>query len=266
MSARIAAFVDRDIRLALSNPSTLVTPFISAIIAVAGFAYLARIVNPHAPLDAGGRHIDYFSYVALNFAFMSLLNVSLQSIPAALRRDQLAGTLESMIASPTSLITMVAGSAAWPIFFACLRVAVCILCAVFFGLRLEHVNLPLLAQFVLLGMTCTAAIGVIASAGVIAFKQSPPSTLFVGSAATLLAGVMFPVSLLPRPLQLVSWTLPLTHTLHGVRAAMSGAPFAAGAYDAAWLAGAALLLVPIAFLTLHLAIVYAKTDGSLSSY
>ena len=100
MISRIAAFIARDIRLALSSPSTLITPFLSIFVTVGGFAYLSRIVNPHAPLDAGGRYIDYFSYVALNFAVMTLLNASLQCVPAALRRDQVAGTLESMMASP----------------------------------------------------------------------------------------------------------------------------------------------------------------------
>jgi ABC-2 type transport system permease protein len=264
--SRIAAFAERDLRLALAYPSTLMGPFVSALVTIGGFAYLSRIINPHAPLDAGGRHIDYFSYVALNFTFMALLNAALQSVPAALRRDQLAGTFESMVASPTSLFTMVAGSAAWPVCFAALQACAYVLCAMVFGLRFEHVDVPLLVQFLVLGMACTGAIGTIAAAGVIAFKQSPPSTLFVGSAATLLAGVLFPVTLLPKPLQVISWTLPLTHALHGVRAAMSGAPFAAGAYDAAWLAAATVLLAPLAFFTLRLAINYAKTDGSLSSY
>jgi ABC-2 type transport system permease protein len=264
--SRVLAFVERDIRLALSYPSTLITPFFGALVTVGGFAYLARIVNPHAALNAGGRHIDYFTYVAVNFTFMALLNASLQSVPAALRRDQLAGTLESMVATPTSLLTMVAGSAAWPVFFACLQACAYVLFATFFGLRLQHVDVPLLAQFLVLGMACTGAIGAISSAGVIAFKQAPPSTLFVGSAATLLAGVLFPVSLLPKPLQLLSWMLPLTHALHGLRAATSGAPLAAGSYDAAWLAVATCVLIPAAFLALRLAINYAKTDGSLSVY
>jgi ABC-2 type transport system permease protein len=263
---RIAAFVERDMRLALSYPSTLITPFLSAVVTVGGFAYLARIVNPQAPLDAGGRHIDYFTYVALNFTFMVLLNASLQSIPAALRRDQLCGTLESMIASPARLFTIVLGSAAWPIVFALLQAAAYVGCAMFFGLRLTNVDVPLLAQFVILGMACTAAIGVIAAAAVIAFKQAPPSSLFVGSAATLLAGVLFPVSLLPRPLQLVSWALPLTHALHGVRAAMTGASYGAASADAVWLICATLLLGPAAFFALRFAMNYAKTDGSLSSY
>ena len=264
--SRIAAFVERDIRLALSYPSTLIAPFISAAVTVGGFAYLSRIVNPHAALDSGGSHIDYFTYVALNFTFMALLNASLQSIPAALRRDQLAGTLESMVASRASLFTLIAGSAAWPVFFACVQAVAYVLFAMLFGLRLQHVDVPLLAQFLVLGMVCAGAIGVIGAAAVIAFKQTPPSTFFVGSAATLLAGVLFPVSLLPKPLQLLSWTLPLTHALHGVRAAMSGAPFAAGATDAAWLACATLLLAPAAVFALRAAINYAKTDGSLSSY
>ena len=266
MIHRLAAFLERDIRLAMSYPSTLFMPFASVAVTVGGFSLLAHIVSPHAPLDAGGRHVDYFTYVVVNLAFMSLLNAAMQSVPNALRRDQVAGTLESMLAAPTPLAVTVAGSALWPVIFASMQVGMFLLCGSLLGMRLHEVNGGLLALFLVLGTACVGLVGVIAAAAVIAFKQSPPSALLVGGAATLLAGVLFPVSLLPVPLQVVSWMLPLTHALRGLRAAASGAQAAGVTGDAWWLALATALLFPLAWLALSLSIRHAKNNGSLSGY
>jgi ABC-2 type transport system permease protein len=263
---RIAAFLARDVHLGLSYPSTLYKPFATIVVTVAGFAFLSRIVSTHARLDAGSSHIDYFTYVIVNLAFMLLLNAALVAVPAALRRDQVAGTLEPIVAAPSSIATTLAGSAAWPILFACVQVAAYLACAAAFGANLNHVNVAMLLQFVLLGCACTGALGGLAAAAVIAFKQVPPLSAITGTAGTLLGGVLFPISLLPAPLRLLSWMLPLTHALRGLRAAVVGASASAVAGDALWLAVASAVLLPAALLALRLAIDYVKTDGSLSAY
>lgn len=260
------AFVERDAQLALSYPSTLVLPFLSAVVTVWGFAMLSRIVNPHAPLEAGNQHVTYFTYVVVNLAFMLLLNAALQAVPAAIRRDQVAGTLEAMLASPSPMLTIVIGSALWPVAFGAMQVVAYILAAWAFGLQVSHVDGALLAEFLALGIVCMAAIGALFSAVVIAFKQQPPYRMMAGTAAALLGGVLFPVSLLPMPLRWVSWMLPLTHALRGLRAAMAGAPPSTVAPDAIWLAAAAAALVPLALVVLNSSLRYAKRDGSLSTF
>ena len=262
---KVFGFIQRDIRLALSYPSSVLMPFASIVFTVGGFSLLARIVSPHATFESG-RHLNYFTYVVVNLTFMVVINAAVQAVSAAIRRDQTCGTLEPIVATPTSLLEIVIASAAWPMIFAALQAAVYFACGLLFGIRLGSVNPALLAEFLLLGTACSAAVGAIAAAFVIAFKQPAPLTIVIGSAATLLTGVLFPVSLLPAPLQVVSWLLPLTHALRGLRAAMTGAAYGSTAPDALWLAGATLLLFPIALLALHLAIVRAKTDGSLSTY
>lgn len=262
---KIFAFVQRDVRLALSYPSSLTMPFASILFTVGGFSILARIVSPHATLESG-RHLDYFTYVVVNLTFMVVINTAVSAVSAAIRRDQTCGTLEPIVATPTSLVEIVLASAAWPLVFAALQALVYFACGFLFGMRIGSVNVPLLVEFLILGVACGASLGAIASAFVIAFKQPAPLNVVMGSAVTFLTGVLFPVSLLPYPLQIVSWLLPLTHALRGLRAAISGSAFATGAGDAWWLAVATLLLFPTALLALHIAIVRAKTDGSLSAY
>jgi ABC-2 type transport system permease protein len=263
---KVLAFVKRDVLLGLSYPSTLFMPFASAAVTVAGFAFISRIVSARAPLDAGGRHIDYLTYVVVNLAFMLLLNTALQAVPAALRRDQVAGTLEAMFASPTSLLAMIAGSAAWPMCFAAAQAATYLLFGGFFGIRYAHVDVALLALFLLLACVCTFAVSIFGASAVVLFKQQPPFSLMAGTAVTLLAGVLFPIALLPAPLRVLSWLLPLTHALRGLRAAVVGASPQAVAPDALWLAVASAVLVPCALAALQAAVRRAKRDGSLAGY
>lgn len=260
------AFLERDARLALSMPGSLVMPFFSIAVTVAGFAFLARLVDPHAPLDAGGRHIDYFTYVVLNLAFMLLFNQALQAISGAVRRDQVAGTFESIVAAPTPVSAIILGSSLWPMLMAAVQVCAYIAVGYVFGIRLAHINLPSLLVIVALTIACTGALGVLAAAAVVRWRQAPPSSLLVGSAAALLTGTLFPVYLLPTPLQIVSWLLPLTHALRGIRAAMLGAPLSQLGADALWLTAASALLVPLSLWGFRRALRLAQIDGTLASY
>ncbi len=262
----LLAFVTRDIRLALSYPMSLVMPFVSIVITVAGFAYMARLVNPAAPLQSSGHQVGYFTYVVINLAFMLLLTSALQSVAQSLRRDQYAGTLEAMFATRIHYGFITVGSGLWPMLLGIVQVAFYFLIAGLFGLRLHDVNIGALALFTLLGVACMSALGIVAAAVVIRFKQSPPSALFVGGGAVLLTGVLFPIRLLPVPLQIVSWLLPMTHALNGFRAAMLGESLSLVAPDLIWLAVATALLLPVSALVFTRWIEQAKFDGTLAAY
>jgi hypothetical protein len=67
-------------------------------------------------------------------------------------------------------------------------------------------------------------------------------------------------------LQLVSWCLPLTHALSGLRCAIAGDSVTAVAGDALWLAVSAALLLQCSFIVLHHAVERARCDGTLAQY
>jgi ABC-2 type transport system permease protein len=263
---RIAAFFERDVRLALAYPYGLIVPFASIAVTVAGFAFLSRLVDPHAQLRSGHERLDYFSYVVLNFAFMLLLNGALQAVAGAIRRDQVAGTLEAVLATPASLGQIVFGSTAWPVTFCALQAVFYIGCGAALGMRVQHFDVLAFVLVLLLSMACMVALGGLGAAVVVRYKQNPPSSLLVGGAATMLSGALFPIALLPPVLRGISWMLPLTHALNGLRGAMSGASIAALWPELLWLGAAALLLSPISLTVFSRAIRVARKDGSLASY
>lgn len=264
--AEILAFIRRDVLILRSYPAQLYTPFVSAVIAVASFAYIARLVDPHSPLREGGHAVPYMTYVVINLAFMLLLTTAFNSLATSLRRDQLTGTLQAMFTTGASSTLIVLGSMVWPMLFGTIQ-AVCYLAlGIAFGMRLENCNVPMLIMFAFLGPACMSLLGIIAGAVVIRFRQSAPTSFIIGNGAALLAGVLFPIRLLPIPLQMLSWLLPTSHALSGFRAAVLGAPAQAMLGDAAWLGAATLVLLPTAFVLFARALEVAKFDGTLASY
>ena len=260
------AVLRRDAKLALSYPLTFWLPWISIAISVTAFSFVSKLVAPSQTLGVHGKTATYFTYVIVNMAFTVLLSSALQSFANTVRRDQLAGTLESILVSAATVPTIAVSSGLWSLTISALQVVLYLGLGWLFGLDLRHMNLPALCVFLSLGVACMASLGLIAAAVVIAYKQAPPSGFLVGGAASMLAGVLFPVTLLPEPLRVMSWFLPLTHALAGMRGAMSGAGLADLAGDAVWLAVVTAILLPVALLTLRWLIERAREDGTLAFY
>ena len=265
MSVALAVF-RRDAKLALSYPMNFAMPWLSIVVSVTSFSYVSKLVAPSQLLGVQGKTATYFAYVIVNVAYTVLLATALQSFANVVRRDQLTGTLESILVSPATLPVVAIASGVWPLTLSALQVLLYLCLGWVFGLDLAQMNVPTLCAFLVLGVTCMGSLGLIAAAVVVAYKQAPPSGLLVGGAASLLAGVMFPVTLLPEPLRIVSWFFPLTHALAGMRGAMSGLRLTDLVGDAVWLALATAILLPVALVLLHLLVERAKQDGTLAFY
>lgn len=266
MSAKVAAIFVRDARLALSYPLNFWLTWVSIAITVIGFSFVSRLVPPSVHLGFGRSPGSYFEYVVLNVAFFSLQATALQSFPQAIRTDQLRGTLEVVLATPTPLTLIILSSGIWAFAITLLQIVWYLtLASAFFGLRLPHANPALASLFLVLIITSSIPLGILSAATIMRFKQMVPNFL-VGGAASLLSGVLFPVALLPVPLKIVSWLLPITHGLNGIRGALHGAPWAAVQSDAVWLCVASAFLLPASLTAFSRAVRRAMMDGTLADY
>jgi ABC-2 type transport system permease protein len=94
--------------------------------------------------------------------------------------------------------------------------------ALVFGLDLGHVQWGLLALALVITVAATSSLGVaLGSVGLVLTDLN-----LVGNIVTVsflaLAGINFPVSALPVPLQWVAWCLPMTRGAQAARVAMAG--------------------------------------------
>ncbi len=266
--ARLAAgFLRKDFLIETSYRSTFIFQMLGILASAFVWYFIARIFNPDLK-TAGLEGIDYFSYLLFGLAFHRYLSAALASYASRLRNEQLTGTLEAMLASPTGAGSIVLGSSLWDFVMASLQVLGYILVGwAFFGV---HVHLGNFAAFLLLLLLTIAAfsgIGVVAGAIVLYLKRSEPVTFLVSAVSALLGGVFYPPEGMPGWMEQASRLLPITWALRGVRRALlRDSSLADVLPEIQALLVFVAVLVPLGLACFHLALRRARSEGSLVQY
>jgi len=259
--SKAAAIYKRDRRIALSYDLAFVVQWLQIVVQVIGFYYIGKLIPRTS-------HFGGFSYWLINLGFSRFQLTAVQAFQTAMRGDQMLGTLECVLVTPTGLPTVVLSTGLWGFTLTAFQCALYVVLGALLGVDFSHTNMLTVIAFVFLTIACMSPLGVMAAATIMTFKQNAPTQFVAGSAANLFGGVLFPVSLLPPILQVISWCLPITHALEGVRLAVAGKslldPVVAG--DAIWMLGATVLLTPISLFVFRRAVNLARRDGTLGQY
>lgn len=262
-----AAFFLRDFRLAVSYRAGFFFEVAGAIVNVFVFFFVAEFLGSAVSGRLATYGGDYFLFVIVGIAFTTYLRVGLTAISTKVRDGQLMGTLELMLISPSRLPVTLLSSALWAHALASFGVLTYVLFALVIGPDLAAPNLGVALLAMAIAIIGFNALGLIVAASVIVLKQGSPVNWLVSTASILLAGVFYPASALPGPLQALGSALPLTHALEIVRRALlAGEGFATLAPSFAALLALTALYVPIGVLACHWAVRVAQTDGSLTAY
>jgi ABC-2 type transport system permease protein len=135
-----------------------------------------------------------------------------------------------------------------------------------FGLRLEWPQALLSIPVAALGALAFTPFSLFFTAAVLAFKQAPGSGVVI-ALITLLAGLYFPVALLPDWIEWTSEVQPFTPALDLLRhllvgTALTGSPWV----EVVRLAGFAVVLMPVGVLTTAVALRYAQRRGTVTEF
>jgi ABC-2 type transport system permease protein len=262
------AFLKRDVSLALSYRMSFVLRIFSIFFSVASFYFLSRLFGSAmvSQLDQYGG--DYFSFVLIGLAFTGYLGLSLSNFSASIREGQMTGTLEIMLISPTRLSTILLSSSLWSYLQTTINVIIyLIIGALVFGFDVSQANFITAILVLILSIVSFSGFGILSAAVVLVIKQGDPISWLFGSFSTLLAGVYYPISVLPGWLTPLSHALPMTYALDAMRLAMlKGASLYDVRVDVLVLLGFSLVLTPIAFYAFKQALKRAKIEGSLIQY
>jgi ABC-2 type transport system permease protein len=260
------AFARRDIAYSSSSKLTWFGQAVSMLLMTSMLYFIGRTFDQtHSPA-LSAFHGRYFAFALVGLVFARFQSVALRSFASAIRRDQMMGTLEAMLVTRASVPSIViSASTSSFIFTAFQAVLFLIIGALIFRVDLHHANVLTTVVTLILAMLAISPIGILAAASVIAFKQGDSALNMIANATSFLAGVYFPVAVLPWPLRMLSSVLPITHGLSAIRAAMlTGASLSVVRADVVVLAGFAFIGLPIALGTFMLAIQHARRVGSLS--
>lgn len=262
----MAAFVVRDWKTARSYRLQFVLDLATIPLALAMFFFLSRLVDKSGlPGDADLRK-GYFAFAAVGLAVLRMAQAALASFTTKLRIEQTTGTFEALLSAPVSPSVVVLGSASFEILRATVAGVVTLLVAALFGVRFDVgagsvlgivVGLPAL-------MATFAAVGVVLAAVAVVFKQVEALLGLVTTGSALLAGIYFPIGVLPAPLRLIAEALPFTWGVDLLRAALLRGELAGGRL--ALLVGFALVALPLSLWLFRLAIDHARRRGTLTQF
>jgi ABC-2 type transport system permease protein len=264
--AKVGAIFRRDAIVALSYPGNFALSWLSIGIEVVIAWYISSLIHPSTKFGASGEVTGYFQYVAINFAFVRFQTAALAAFAEAIRDGQLTGTLEVVLATPTTLPVLVLSSGLWSFTLTAMQTALYLIVAMLLGLDLSHVAPVTALTFLALTVAAVSPLGVLAAALSMVIKKTGPVEWASYSSASLFAGVYKPLSQMPVALQVIGWCLPITHSLNGFRAAAAGVPLSAVAGDAYWLLGASIVLMPLSLWIFVRAVNKARVDGTLAMY
>ena len=265
---KLIAFVKRDLLIDTSYRLSFILQLGSIFLSLASYHFLARFIG-HSPLPGlsayGG---DYFAFVIVGVSLHEYLSTSLDAFSRSLRESQLSGTLEALLSTQTSLRTIVLSSAAYRFLWTSLNVSFYYTIGVtLFGVRLTHGKLIAAALLLLIAVIVFSALGILSAAFIVILKRGSPLSWLFGWLSWLLGGVLYPVAILPDWLRHISFLLPSTYAIEGMRAALlRAAPWFELWHSFAPLLLFALALVPLSFLSFHYAVRRVQITGTLTQY
>jgi ABC-2 type transport system permease protein len=260
------AFLRRDALVESSYRSAAVFGFAGRLSGVVVFFFLGRAVGDAPSIAPWGG--DWFAFALLGLLLQEPLHAALSELAAKVRDAQLTGTLEAVLATPIGPARAIVLSALFPLVMSVVRLVLLGGFAIAaLGVRLDPAGLPVALLALALALVAYASLGLLAASFTLVLKRGDPVASLVHVLSGLLAGVLYPVSVLPGPLQAAAQVLPLTHALDAVRSVLlPGADPSLAPAALLRLAGLCVVVVPLGVVVFRAAVRRARSDGSLTHY
>jgi ABC-2 type transport system permease protein len=221
--AKLTAFLRRDFLVAWSYRLSFITDWLSMIVQVVVFNFVGLIVRQDAIPEFGGNTVTYMEFVAIGIAISSFMAVGLGRVYSVIRQEQLQGTLESLLLTPTAYTTIQMGSVVYDLVYVPVRTFIFLgLTTIVFGTSFHWSGLGPTMLVLLAFIPFVWGLGVLAAAWTLTFKRG---TGVIGIATTFItigSGTYFPTDVFPRWAEVAFSYSPVTIALEAAREALLG--------------------------------------------
>ena len=220
---KIPAFLRRDLLTVLSYRAAFVGDLLAIAVQAMTFAFIAKLVDPSTLPSYNGVRAGYFEFVMVGVVIATVSGLLLQKVSMAIRQEQMIGTLESLLVTPTHPTTLQFGSAAFDLLFVPVRMGVLLL-MVALTLGLDFRADGVLPSIVLLGcfVPFVWGLGLIAAGVVVTFRRGAGVIGVAMAMLGLASGAFFPLGLLPQWVQAIAEANPVAIAIEGTRGALIG--------------------------------------------
>jgi ABC-2 type transport system permease protein len=267
--SKATAFIKKDMKISVSYKLQFVFQFIQVFFGIAVIYFIGRMLGQAGRSSVlKGYGGDYFSFALVGLAINSYLRAGLVSITNDIRHIMNQGTLEAMCATPTSYNWLLLCSSLWQFVFESIRVACYFIVAILiFGMKLDNANWPAALLSMALIALVFLMLGIISCSILVVIKKGDPVNWVFSSLGAILAGTMFPVSVLPDWMQKIAFCLPLTHSLEAARRSLLvGTSVSQISTNLLALAIFIIVLVPMTIAVNRICMKNAKKKGAFSTH
>ncbi len=264
--AKLYAFLYlRGFRVWVSYRTQMALNVLSWVLPVFTYYFVGTSLGEH--VTAITDPTSYTSFFVVGLAFQGYVSSSIVTISQRLRNEQLYGTLEYYVLSPLGVFGFLTYSAVWGFILNTLNAAVILAVGAGLGVSYSHANILGAIIIVLMLLASTFGVAMMSAALVMVTKQGNPIAFFFSTFTTLMSGTVFPVTALPYAVRLVSYALPLTWALDGLRLALLHTstitqltPYITimGIFD--------LVTIPLGAAVYKLCYDYVRRKGTISQY
>jgi ABC-2 type transport system permease protein len=242
---KLSAFVRRDFLVQWSYRLSFLTSFVGLFGGALIFYFIGQMVDPATIPTVGGKQVSYLEFAVVGMTLGGFVHLGLERVSAALRNEQLMGTLESLLTTPTSSQTIQIGSILFDLIFIPLRMCLLLLMlGLVFGLGLDIGGVPEALVLLVFFMPFVWGLGILAAAITLTFRRGAGMVGLAIAGLTLISGLYFPIALLPNWLETASAANPLTIAASGLRDALLG--------NTGWdsIGGDILILLPLSIVSI----------------
>src|SRR5216683_2995136 len=260
---KAAAVLKKDVLTALRYHNGFVLGGLGTVAQLATFYYLSRAVGPQFHPEG----MPYFLFLLVGTGFFTFPITGMHSLLRTIQESQQSGTLEVLMTTSTPPAILLSLSAISAFAGGLVQLGLYIGGGILLFSPVVHVSLLGCVLVFTFSMLISIAIGIFAAGLQISIHKGSAVLWLLGSSAWLMAGTLFPVDALPRPIRLLSSLLPLTHSLTGMRLALLQATSSAGlVHEIEILAVFSALLLPLSVTFFSWTVRRARQMGTLCFY
>lgn len=260
----IGALIRRDRLIVTSYRLSFLLDAFYGVVNLVLYYFISKTFAGASSSDLGSAP-TYFAFAAVGVIMGAVLEATSASIGYRLREEQVTGTLEAMSTTPVTPLELCLGIVGFPFLFASARAAFyLVVAAALLDLDVGNTSwIGLVLVFVATG-AAIAPFGILSGAAVLVMKRGHIVSGGLVLLMSMLAGMVFPVSVLPARLEALSALIPLRYAFDGARQALfEGSGWQT---DVLVLLLFAVVLWPISVVLFSKAGAWARRAGTLAEY
>jgi ABC-2 type transport system permease protein len=220
---KLTAFLRRDFLTAWSYRMAFVSDVLGLVLQTVTFYFVGLMVDDSVLPSYGGVRASYLEFAVVGIALSMFIALGLSRVARAVRSEQLMGTLESVLMTPTSPVTVQLGSVVYDLIYVPIRTGLFIvIAATLFGLDFNLNGLGAAAVVLIAFIPFVWGIGIVTAGAALTLRGSAAGVGFSVSVLTLISGAYFPLDLFPSWVETFAAFNPLAIAIEGMREALLG--------------------------------------------